>query len=148
MGAEDGLKLRDARARFFARSNLGPDGGYDAKWVKIEARPFPLYFPNSRARVRAARLHDLHHIATGYTVDWPGEVEIAAYELAAGCGRYWWAWMLNLGALSVGLFIAPVRAFRAWVRGRHSRSLYRVGFDESLLDAMTVGELRRKLGLL
>jgi hypothetical protein len=147
MVVDDRLTLREARDRFFAESNLGTDGGYAARWVKVEAKPFPFYFPNTRGRVRAARLHDLHHIATGYGVDWPGEIEIAAYELAAGCGRYWWAWFLDAGALTVGLFLAPRRALRAYNRGRRAKSLYTLGFDEQALDTTTVGGLRAALVL-
>ena len=41
-------------------------------------------FPNGAARVRAVRLHDLHHVATGYATSWVGEAEIGAWEREAG----------------------------------------------------------------
>ena len=62
----DTMLLREAGDLFFARSNLGPDGGYTSRWVRVETKPLPFYFPNWSARVAAARLHDLHHIATNY----------------------------------------------------------------------------------
>jgi hypothetical protein len=49
----------------------------------------------------------------------------------------------------LGLFLAPVRLFGAFVRGRHSSSLYRfypAGFREELLD-FRLGKLRDRLGL-
>jgi hypothetical protein len=141
------MTLREARALFFARSGLGVDGGYTDRWVRVEAKPFPFYFPNSRSRVRAAKLHDLHHIALEYETDWAGEAEIAAWEIASGCGRYVWAWLLNLGAFAVGLALFPRRLFRAFVRGRRAANLYREGFPEAELGNKTVGWLRGRLGI-
>jgi hypothetical protein len=141
------MSLREARALFFERSQLGPEGGYNDRWVKVEAKPFPFYFPNSNGRVAAARLHDLHHIANDYATDWAGEIEIAGWEIASGCGRFSAAWVLDVGGFAVGLFLAPRRLCRAFVRGRHApTNLYRTGFDESQLDTVTVGELRDLLG--
>lgn len=139
------MTLREARELFFARSGLGVDGGYSDRWVRVEAKPFPFYFPNTRSRVKAAKLHDLHHIALEYQTDWPGEAEIAAWEIASGCGRYLWAWLLNLGAFAVGMALFPRRLFRAFVRGRHAANLYREGFPESQLSTKTVQWLRERL---
>jgi hypothetical protein len=144
----DEMSLRDARTLFFKRGNLGEDGGYSSRWVRVESKPFPFYFPNSRSRVAAARLHDLHHIAAEYETDWPGEAEISAWEIASGCGRYRAAWILDLGGWHAGIAVAPRRLFRAFVRGRHATTnLYKKGFDESRLSETTVGTLRDELGL-
>jgi hypothetical protein len=97
--------------------------------------------------VKAARLHDLHHIALEYETDWPGEVEIAAWEIASGCGGHIWAWVLNLGAFAVGMVIYPKRLFRAFVRGRRAANLYREGFSDAQLSQTTVGWLRSRLGI-
>ena len=139
------MTLEEARALFFARSGLGADGGYNARWVRIEMKPFPVYFPNTASRVRSAKLHDLHHLALEYKTDWPGEVEIAGWEIASGCGRHPWAWLLNLGAFAVGIALFPKRLYRAFVRGRHAANLYREGFPETELPHRTVGWLRREL---
>jgi hypothetical protein len=144
----DSLSLLKARVLFFRNAKLGPDGGYGDRWVCVETKPIPFYFPNWPSRVAAARLHDLHHIATDYETDWPGETEIAAWEIARGCARYHAAWILNFGAFSAGLIVAPRRLFRAFLRGRHTKiNLYKSGFDESRLDDITVGMLRDQLGL-
>lgn len=144
----DSMTLADARADFFQASNLGPDGGYGDRWVRVETKPIPVFFPNTACRVVAAKLHDLHHIATEYAVDWTGEAEIAAWEIAGGCGRHGWAWLLNLGAFTVGLVRSPRRMFRAFVRGRHAiTNLYQTGFAESDLEKITVGALRRRMGM-
>src|SRR5437762_12518544 len=124
----DGLSLFEARALFFRDAKLGPDGGYSDRWVRVETKPIPFYFPNWPARVAAARLHDLHHIAAEYETDWPGEAEIAAWEIASGCARYHAAWILNFGAFGAGLVVAPRRLFGAFLRGRDAKTnLYKTG---------------------
>jgi hypothetical protein len=144
----DAMSLRDARTLFFEHGNLGADGGYSRRWVRVESKPIAFYFPNSRSRVAAARLHDLHHIVAEYDTDWPGEAEIAAWEIASGCTHYYAAWILNLGAFAVGLIVAPKSLFRAFVRGRRARTnLYHIGFSELQLDEVTVGMLRARLAV-
>jgi hypothetical protein len=138
------VTVRQARQAYFERAGL-TEAGYDARWVRLQAGPIPLWFPNTAARVRAVKLHDLHHVVTGYDTSWKGEGQIAAWELAAGCGRHWAAWALNSGALLVGLAIAPRRTLRAWKRGRRSRTLYNLReLDEALLD-LDLAELRARL---
>lgn len=142
------MSLLEAKTLFFRRANLGADGGYSSRWVRVEAKPFPFYFPNSRARMAAVGFHDLHHIATEYDTDWPGEVEISGWEIASGCERFHVAWILDLGAWTVGLVLAPRRLFRAFLRGRNATTnLYKTGFPDSALKQTTVGELRDRLGL-
>jgi hypothetical protein len=142
----DSLTLRDARRVYFDANAFGDDGGYAKRWVKVKLGPLPFWFPNSAGRVRAVRYHDLHHVATGYDTDWVGEGEIGAWEVASGCRGYFAAWWLNLLAMCIGCALAPVRIFRAFARGRHTRNLYGERFDDALL-ASSVGALRARLGL-
>jgi hypothetical protein len=129
-----GPTLRDARVDYFVRSGFPSDGGYGDRWVRLELGPLPIWFPNTSGRVRAVRFHDLHHVLTGYDTTWTGEAEIGAWEVASGCAHHYAAWVLNLWALGIGLLIAPGATFRAFVRGRHTRNLYRETFDEALLE--------------
>jgi hypothetical protein len=142
----DSLFLRDARRVYFDANGFGADGGYAKRWVKVKLGPLPLWFPNSEARVRAVRYHDLHHVVTGYDTDWTGEGEIAAWEIASSCRGFVAAWWLNLSAMAIGLAIAPARILRAFVRGRHTQNLYAERFDDALL-ATPVGALRKRLEL-
>jgi hypothetical protein len=144
----DTMTLREARDDFFAANAdvFGPDGGYGKKWVRIELGPIPLYIPNTQARRRAVVLHDLHHIAAGYSTHIIGECEIGAWEVGAGCGPYWVAWVLNMWAMALGPYIAPRKTFRAFVRGRHTDTLYHAPFDVSMLGE-TLGSMRSRLGL-
>ena len=139
----DELTLGDARRVYFDANGFG-DGGYDAAWVKLKAGPIPIYLPNTSGRVRSVRLHDLHHVLTGYDTTWTGESEIGAWEIGAGCADHWAAWMLNFNAIAIGLVIAPTATYRAFVRGRRTRSLYDGEFAEAML-AERVGVARRRL---
>ena len=139
--------LRDARAYYFRRAGFAADGGYNDRWVVLRAGRIPVSaFPNIAARRRAVWLHDLHHVLTGYDTSWTGEAEIAAWELASGCGRFWVAWVLNAGAMAVGMLIAPRRTLRAFARGRRSGNLYAGRFDDAVLER-TVGSLRAEIGV-
>jgi len=142
---DDALSLRDARGLYFAAAGFD-ESSYTEKWVRLKAGPLALYMPNTPARVRAVRFHDLHHVLTGYATDWTGEAEIGAWEIASGCADHWAAWHLNFLAMAIGLAIAPRRTFRAFVRGLRSRNFYREEFGEALL-AERVGEARRRLRL-
>jgi hypothetical protein len=140
------MPLVEARRQFFAAGGFDQDGGYKKQVFWLGLKWFRVPVPNTAGRVRAVRLHDLHHIATGYPTTWQGEAEIAAWELAGGCGAYLAAWVLNLYAFAVGIFIAPRALWRAFLRGRGCRNLYEIGFREESLQA-PVGDLRWRLGL-
>lgn len=142
---EDHLRVREARQNYFEANGFG-DGGYDDSWVKLEAGPIPLYFPNTAARVAAVRRHDIHHVLTGYDTTWVGEAEIGGWEIASGCGRFWAAWALNLQALLVGMVLAPGAVLRGYAWGRRTQNLYHGDFPDSLLDE-ELGALRARLGL-
>ena len=147
MAADNDLTaLRQARAAYFREHGLGVDGGYAQTWVKIKLGPLPVWFRNTRGRRAALLQHDLHHIATGYETTLVGEAEIGAWELASGCRHYYAAWLLNVGAVGIGLLIAPRRVWRAFLRGRRCNNLYHLGVDTRWPDD-TVGSLRQRLGL-
>jgi hypothetical protein len=139
------MTVREARARYFADNGFS-DSTYNDAWVKLKLGPLPLVFPSSPSRKRAIPLHDLHHVATGYATTLVGEGEIGAWEIAAGCGNLTAAWVLNASAFAMGLVIAPRRMARAFVRGRHSRTLYHSGWRDDLLE-LSVAELRERLAL-
>lgn len=145
MSYPDGWTVEQARDKYFEDNGFS-EAGYADRWVQLKLGPLPLYIYNSGARKRCIPIHDLHHVATGYRTTWTGEAEIGAWEVAGGCGRHWPAWLLNLLAMYIGAKIAPRRTFRAFVRGRHSRTLYGGEYDPTLLG-LTVGQLRDRLGL-
>ena len=140
------MLVREARARYFAENGFG-DGGYDDRFVVLRVAGIPaLVFPNTKQRVRSVRIHDVHHVLTGYATSWQGEGEIGAWELASGCRDHWAAWFLNFWAALIGMSIAPRAVVRAFRRGRVTRNLYGREWDDGILER-PVGELRRELGL-
>lgn len=140
------LTLAQARDAYFRQNGFGDDGGYSAKWVDFKLGPLPFPFPNTPARVRAVKYHDLHHILTGYQTNFVGELEISAFEIGGGCADMVAAWVLNLAGLAGGMFIAPLRTARAFVRGSRAATLYRRTFDDALLGT-TVQQIRDDLGV-
>ncbi len=139
--------LRDARAAYFAEEGLADDGGYGEEWVRIRVGPFPFRYRNSEGRKRLAPAHDVHHLVTGYATDLPGECEIAAWEIGSGLRDATGLW-LSFRVLGFMVFAMPARAYRAFVRGRHSRNLFTLGptVDDALLDR-SVDDLRRELSV-
>ena len=140
------LTLATARSQYWAANGFGDDGGDSLEWVPLKLWKWTIKIPNTEGRRRAVRLHDLHHIVTGYRTDLTGEAEIAAWELASGCFRWPAALVLNAFALVLGLVIAPRRVLRAWARGRQTKNLYSYDGVEALLPR-TVGAVQRELGL-
>ncbi|HEY3801851.1 MAG TPA: hypothetical protein VGL61_04555 [Kofleriaceae bacterium] len=137
------MTVRDARADYFAANGFS-EAAYSDRWVTLKLGPIPLVMWSSPGRRRAIVLHDLHHVATGYATTWAGEAEIGAWEIAAGCADYAAAWFYNASAFAFGVVVHPRRTFRAFVRGRRSRSLYAHGGYRPELLELEVEELRRE----
>lgn len=139
------MKIKDALQIYFATYHFS-DGGYNDKYFKIKIGPIFIPVPNSKSRLKAVKFHDIHHLLTEYTALWKGEVEIGAWEIASGCGRFFIAWFLNFGSFSIGLFLYPKALFNAFMKGRRVKTnlYYNYSYDEQLLNR-TVGELRREL---
>ena len=143
------MNVRAAREAYFARNGFST-AAYEDRWVRVKLGPLPITFPNVASRRRAIRFHDIHHVVTGYDTDLRGEAEIGAWEIAATFGErgreFFAAWLLNTFVFTLGLPIAPRRVYRAFVRGLHCTSLYRIGWSDDLLDR-EVATLRRELAL-
>ena len=76
--------MAEALAVHLAASGLPPDGGDTERFVVVKLALVPYPIPNTAARKRAVKIHDLDHLVTGYATDRVGELEIAAWELASG----------------------------------------------------------------
>lgn len=142
----DTITLGAARATYYQVNGFGEDGGDALTWVPLKIWKLTVRIPNTDGRRKAVRIHDLHHVLTGYRTDLAGESEIAAWELASGCHHMPAAFVLNMFALGMGLVIAPVRVARAWARGRHTQNLYTEDGVDHLLPR-EVAEVRATLGL-
>jgi hypothetical protein len=127
---------RELLPGFYKQYDLNDDGGQSSPYVKIEfTKKISLYIPNFDARRKAVFKHDVHHIATGYTSTFKGETEISAWEIASGCRHYWVAWVLDMQAVMIGILFNPLGVYKAFVKGRQTKNLYRDVFtDEQLMD--------------
>lgn len=124
---------------------------YDKPVISVTFWWLTFPFPNPPSRREAVRLHDLHHVVTGYGTDPTGESEISAWELRRGVGVFslFVQCVVLTGALS-GLVHSPRRTWAAWKAGRSPEGvgLQPTGRDHytRLLD-LTVGELRAVYGV-
>jgi len=141
----DELKIKDALQLYFSANHF-KDGGYQDRYFKLKIGSVFIPVPNTKTRIAAVKIHDIHHVLTEYTTSWQGEVELSAWEIASGCEKYSAAWILNFGSFFIGLFLFPRHLYRAFFRGRKcATNLYfKTEYNEALLNK-TVGELREKI---
>ena len=141
------LKIKDALQIYFSKYHF-VNGGYDLKWFKIKVGPIYIPFPNTKARVDAVKIHDIHHLLTEYPATLKGEAQIGAWEIASGCDKYYAAWILNFGSLLYGIFFFPKAVFNAFTSGRKCKTnlYHNVIYDEHLLN-QTIGTLRDYVGI-
>lgn len=135
------MTVAQAQARFFAVHGMPPGGGYAARWWRFRIGSMVVALPNFQWRRRAIAIHDLQHIVTGFPCTPIGEMQMAAWEFAAGPFPDWRASLFCAPLVGLGAVVAPKRTFAAFVLGRQSRTLYATNSISSLLDH-TIGALR------
>jgi hypothetical protein len=141
------MTLSEARERYFENAGFAPDGGYGEFWIKVKVWRIPIWLPNTKGRVAAVKLHDLHHVLTEYPTTWAGEAEISAWELGSGgLHNYFAGWWLDLMNVAQGIVVNPHGVYRGFIRGRSTRNLFDRSFSEEMLSGL-VGEYRYKLRL-
>jgi hypothetical protein len=142
------LTIREALQKFYAAHDLPPDGGAGRPYFIVRIGPLKFPLPNPGMRKRAVLYHDIHHVVTGYdTVFSRGEMIIAGYEIAAGCGPFLAAWIINLWMFALGLLITPRPMLHAFIRGRRCASLYRHESKREDFMDLTISQMACRLGL-
>jgi hypothetical protein len=122
-----------ALAAHLVRNGLPADGGESESFTVVWLGRLPYPIPNTSARKRAVKVHDLNHLVSGYGTDLAGESEISAWELASGgCRRYLAAWALALSGLLLGLVVFPRRTVRAFRAGHVAHNLFGSSYAELL----------------
>lgn len=58
--------LGAARSHYYEVNGFGSDGGDALEWVPLKVWKLTLKIPNTAGRRKAVRIHDLHHVVTGY----------------------------------------------------------------------------------
>lgn len=137
----DEEKVIEGRNRYLIENGLSVES-YAARKFPIYVGRWAVWLPNPGF----LPTHDLHHVVTGYRTGLIGEAEISAYELRGGCGSLM-IFILCLGAIFFGMFVAPKRIWRAWQQSRATSNLYRDKTPYEVLLDMKVGDLREQLGL-
>jgi hypothetical protein len=140
--------VREGRDAYLAENGFRL-ADYDAEYSEYPLLGLKLPVPNPSRRRRAVRLHDLHHVATGYGTDKAGEGEISAWEMRRGVGALgWYVAAIGVGGFLIGLVLAPLRTLRGWRAGANGDAnlFHDSGAYEALLE-LSIGELRRRLGV-
>lgn len=119
----------------FRECNGIPDTKASFEWIRLGPLPVPI--PNPPSRRRALRIHDLHHLVTGYRTDLRGEAQVSAWECGAGLHNEPVAWVFCPSGTLGGMLRRPRSTVAAYARGRRSRSLF--GQDPETVDSLTLG---------
>jgi hypothetical protein len=128
----------------YSSNGLPFDGGRSAEEWTLTIGPVILRLGNFRWRRRALPCHDVHHVLTGYECTPTGEMEIAAWEFAAGPFPNLLATLFCLPLVGIGALAIPRRSFAAFVRGRRSQTLYALPLSSDLAG-LQLGTLRSRL---
>jgi hypothetical protein len=140
------MALGDELIAFYRRNGFGEVIGSRPLTVPVYTGCILVPLPNIETRRRFLVYHDLHHLVAGYSVGRIGEGEMSAWELGSGSIFISPALgLMNLIALSTGLFLEPQRMWRAFHRGCSSRNLY-PALVRAEVDAdrwTTIDELRQ-----
>jgi len=99
--------------------------------------------PNFAWRRAAITRHDLHHLLTGFPLTPAGEIQMAAWEFAAGRFPHPGATAFCLPLVGLGAVLLPRRTFAAFLRGRRGKSLYGMTHSNDVL-ALPIAELRAR----
>ncbi len=141
------MRVRDARDAYLAENGFTTES-YEAPRTKSSILGIRFSVPNPPRHQRAIRMHDLHHVVTGYGTDHAGEGEISVWEARGGlvpAGYYVAA--IVLANVALGMVLAPARTWAISRTAHTGRSLLSLDVEYDSLLEMTVGDLRQMLGV-
>lgn len=139
------LRVREALDVYLAENGFTKEG-YDSPKTSGSFLGLKFSVPNPPAHQRAVRLHDLHHVATGFGTDHAGESEISVWQARRGlraAGMY--VTSIVLMNVAVGVVLAPRRTLAAMRGSTSGPSLFGMAVAYDSLLNLTVGELREAL---
>lgn len=143
----DPLTIEDALLTFNHQHNFGEIIGQHQQWfVGVYTGCLIVPMPNIETRHKYLKFHDLHHILTGYSVGRIGEGKVSAWELGTGSMlRSPLLGIMNLIALSTGLFLDRHAMWQAFLRGTKSKNLYHVSTRQAIDRGkwQNIGELKQ-----
>ena len=133
--------LREVMSEFTAANDFVTDTGGNADYWYLGSGVLHFRLPNFAWRKRAIARHDAHHLLTGYPCTPAGEMQMAAWEFAAGRFPHPGATAFCLPLVGLGAIALPRRTFAAFVRGRRNTSLYATILSDEML-ASPMADLR------
>ncbi len=140
------LRVRDALDIYLAENGF-THAEYEAKWTPASFLGVVIPVPNTVPHQRGIRLHDLHHLATGFGTDIAGEGEISAWEIRGGLGDLnLYVSSLVIFGTAVGSLTSPWRTLSAG-RASRKKNLFRAWSSYASLLELTLGELRERVGI-
>jgi hypothetical protein len=141
------MRVRDALDVYLAENGFTKEG-YDSPKTTGSLLGLAFSVPNPPSHQRAVRLHDLHHVATGFGTDHAGEAEISVWQARRGllaAGMY--VTGIVLVNVALGVVLAPRRTLRALRESTPGISLFGASVDYDSLLELSVGELREMLAI-
>lgn len=139
--------LKQSLQVFYDDNNFGEDGGIKENWVWLKFKYFSLPMPNFEQRKSNVWKHDVLHILLGYDTSWKGETSVAGWTLGSGgWGNIIIAWLLDISAFGIGLFIFPKSTYTAFIRGRNSMNPHLLGIEKERLLQGNIEELKNEFG--
>jgi hypothetical protein len=141
------MGVREALEHYLAENGF-TTAGYTSARSEGSLFGFKFSVPNPPSHQRALRLHDLHHVATGFGTDHAGEAEISMWQARRGlhAGGHYVAAIVLTNVL-IGFLAAPRRTLAAARLPGAGGSLFEVDIEYDTLLGLTLGDLRRLLGL-
>lgn len=141
------LQVRAGLQHYLAENGFTTHG-YSSPRSEGSLFGFKFSVPNPPSHQHALRLHDLHHVATGFGTDHAGEAEISVWQARRGlhAGGHYVAAIVIANVL-FGLLAAPRRTLAALRLTGGKGSLFEsdIGYDRLL--ELSIGELRQLLEL-
>ncbi|WP_281612746.1 hypothetical protein [Flammeovirga sp. SubArs3] len=122
---------------------FGEDGGIHEKWAWLEFGFFKIPFPNFKSRSDIIYLHDVNHIINDYDTTWKGEVSVSAWEISTGMGRFLTGWLFASFAFGFGILTYPKSVYRAFMKGRITKSLFKMEIPKEELLNMSLKEVKQ-----
>jgi len=137
------VTLRDVMPKVLAINDIAADDDRGKAYWYLGRGLLHIRVPNFGWRKRAIVRHDLHHLLTGYPCTPTGEMEMAAWEFAAGRFPHPGATAFCVPLVGMGAVLSPRRTFAAFVRGRRGTSLYATPLSDEVLASRIV-DLRQR----
>lgn len=141
------MRVRDALDHYLVENGFTREG-YTSPRSQGSLFGLKISVPNPPSHQHALKLHDLHHVATGFGTDHAGEAEISVWQVRRGlhsAGHYVAAIVLT--NVLLGFLAAPRRTLAALRLRSSGGSLFEVDAPYEQLLELTLGELRDLLRL-